>query len=553
MATVAALPVLGSVAGDARITLDTFAVYVFNGTTWTSIAGTGDVVGPASSVNNALVQFSGVTGKLLKNLALGTANQVLGMTNAATDQEYKTLSVGTTGTDFAIAHAANSVAFNLPDASATARGVITTGVQTIAGVKTFSSTITGSISGNAATVTTNANLTGVVTSVGNATSFATSPTFTGTVTIPTPFTIGAVSMTATGTQLNYLNAATGTTGTTSTNVVFSTSPTLVTPVLGVASATSMAIGSATSLFNLSASIISAAATDTNGAGVSTNASITDTTSFAAGVGGGLGFSGYYSSTPDRAVFGAIKALKTNSTTGDYGGGLGFYTRANGSSIQQALLLGGDKSATFAGSVTATAFIPSSASVPTNGMYLAAANIPSIAANSTYVCGWSSTQMEIVKTLVLTAGQIQFPASQNASSDANTLDDYEEGTWTPTWRGSGGSAGTASATGANGIYSKVGNMVFVTGYLPTTNLGSWSGTLILGGLPFTPRVSFYTGLMVQIWSGLGTNKIMQPMYINSNSTDFNPTAIAAATTFNTELTVADITASFYVRFSGTFLV
>lgn len=66
-----------------------------------------------------------------------------------------------------------------------------------------------------------------------------SPTFTGTVTIPTPFTLGATSVTSTGTQLNYLNAATGTTGTTSTNLVFSTSPTLVTPVLGVATATSI--------------------------------------------------------------------------------------------------------------------------------------------------------------------------------------------------------------------------------------------------------------------------------------------------------------------------
>lgn len=66
-----------------------------------------------------------------------------------------------------------------------------------------------------------------------------SPTFTGTVTIPTPFTLGAVSVTSTGTQLNYLNAATGTTGTTSTNIVFSTSPTLVTPTLGVATATSI--------------------------------------------------------------------------------------------------------------------------------------------------------------------------------------------------------------------------------------------------------------------------------------------------------------------------
>lgn len=66
-----------------------------------------------------------------------------------------------------------------------------------------------------------------------------SPTFTGTVTIPTPFTLGATSVTSTGTQLNYLNAATGTTGTTSTNLVYSTSPTLVTPTLGVATATSI--------------------------------------------------------------------------------------------------------------------------------------------------------------------------------------------------------------------------------------------------------------------------------------------------------------------------
>lgn len=66
-----------------------------------------------------------------------------------------------------------------------------------------------------------------------------SPTFTGTVTIPTPFTLGATSVTSTGTQLNYLNAATGTTGTTSTNLVYSTSPMLVTPALGVATATSL--------------------------------------------------------------------------------------------------------------------------------------------------------------------------------------------------------------------------------------------------------------------------------------------------------------------------
>jgi hypothetical protein len=51
--------------------------------------------------------------------------------------------------------------------------------------------------------------------------------FSGTaLTFPTPFTLGATSVTTTGTQFNYLNAATGTTGTTSSNLVFSASPTL---------------------------------------------------------------------------------------------------------------------------------------------------------------------------------------------------------------------------------------------------------------------------------------------------------------------------------------
>jgi len=70
-------------------------------------------------------------------------------------------------------------------------------------------------------------------------------TLTGTTTIATPFTLGAVSVTTTGTQLNYLNAATGTTGTTSTNLVFSTSPTLVTPVLGAATYTTLSGGNIT--------------------------------------------------------------------------------------------------------------------------------------------------------------------------------------------------------------------------------------------------------------------------------------------------------------------
>lgn len=69
-----------------------------------------------------------------------------------------------------------------------------------------------------------------------------SPTFTGTVTIPSPFTLGATSVTTNGTRLNYLASAGGTTGTTSTNLVFSTSPTLVTPVLGTPASVTLTNG-----------------------------------------------------------------------------------------------------------------------------------------------------------------------------------------------------------------------------------------------------------------------------------------------------------------------
>lgn len=59
----------------------------------------------------------------------------------------QTLQTGTTGTDFAIVSSGNVHTFNLPDASATARGLVTTGSQTFTGQKTFISTINASVSG----------------------------------------------------------------------------------------------------------------------------------------------------------------------------------------------------------------------------------------------------------------------------------------------------------------------------------------------------------------------------------------------------------------------
>lgn len=77
-------------------------------------------------------------GTALQSIAFtGNANKVFGVNNGATSEEAKTLAVGTSGTDFAIAHSAGTITFNLPSASASNRGAVTTSTQSFAGVKTF--------------------------------------------------------------------------------------------------------------------------------------------------------------------------------------------------------------------------------------------------------------------------------------------------------------------------------------------------------------------------------------------------------------------------------
>jgi hypothetical protein len=78
--------------------------------------------------------------------------------------------------------------------------------------------------------------------------------------------------------------------------------------------------------------------------------------------------------------------------------------------------------------------------------------------------------------------ITFPATQSASTDANTLDDYEEGTWTPTARGQA-SVGTTTYSTAVGRYTKIGNQVTATLYMVVTSL-TGTGTLEIANFPFT---------------------------------------------------------------------
>lgn len=79
--------------------------------------------------------------------------------------------------------------------------------------------------------------------------------------------------------------------------------------------------------------------------------------------------------------------------------------------------------------------------------------------------------------------ITFPATQSASTDVNTLDDYEEGDWTPSVSSTGGS-GVITTYTASGTYTKIGRLVTATARITTANIGSAAGVINVTALPFT---------------------------------------------------------------------
>jgi len=90
--------------------------------------------------------------------------------------------------------------------------------------------------------------------------------------------------------------------------------------------------------------------------------------------------------------------------------------------------------------------------------------------------------------------ITFPATQVASSDANTLDDYEEGTFVPT---QGAGLTVVGAFSSSGTYTKVGRLVTITGILNgSTSIATAAVGLMCSGLPFSALVQVVGGAVNQ---------------------------------------------------------
>jgi hypothetical protein len=156
------------------------------------------------------------------------------------------------------------------------------------------------------------------------------------------------------------------------------------------------------------------------------------------------------------------------------------------------------------------------------------------------------QKTLSDLLTLTAGQIKFPDTQNPSADANTLDDYEEGTWTPDV------GGTATYLAQSGQYVKVGSLVIFSWRLQINAIGTGS-VYIVSGLPFTAggaAAEIYESL-VQVNSGGATSVVSSAGTIPGTATSISIRSRTAAAV--SDLNNAIFTASTRVYGAGHYYV
>ena len=119
-----------------------------------------------------------------------------------------------------------------------------------------------------------------------------------------------------------------------------------------------------------------------------------------------------------------------------------------------------------------------------------------------------------------SGAVYVPSGIKIGSDAtaNTLDDYEEGTWTATLTGS--TTNPSTAVTVAGTYTKIGNMCYAQFQLSNVNSTGASGGARITGLPFTASGSQATGnVMTYVRFTLGTGSTNISPYVSGTQIAF----------------------------------
>jgi len=144
--------------------------------------------------------------------------------------------------------------------------------------------------------------------------------------------------------------------------------------------------------------------------------------------------------------------------------------------------------------------------------------------------------------------ISFPATQVPSADANTLDDYEEGNFTPGIRIGGATTGiTYDGENNIGQYTKVGRRVRCKMRLALTAKGLLTGNIELTGLPFTKSAALSNIALSFGWASNFTCTGIPILSVDASSTTGPIYALATTNGALTNLTHATLADNTVLRF------
>lgn len=154
------------------------------------------------------------------------------------------------------------------------------------------------------------------------------------------------------------------------------------------------------------------------------------------------------------------------------------------------------------------------------------------------------------------GWVKFPAVQVPSTDPNVLDDYEEGTWTPTLTTDGVDFTSVTYSARSGKYTKIGNVVHFSLLIQTLaiTVGGATGNLRISGLPYTSSADAARAAPA-IGTALSWN-VNNPSGcdIQDANTVINLTKRTAANGASSDMVVADAAtgaSANYLRVSGSY--
>ena len=135
---------------------------------------------------------------------------------------------------------------------------------------------------------------------------------------------------------------------------------------------------------------------------------------------------------------------------------------------------------------------------------------------------------------MAANGLQFPGTQSPSADANTLDDYEEGTFTPTWT----NLTVGNSPNNAGYYTKIGRQVHVKIYFQLGSTSAMGTTPYINNLPFLSannNSSVYTSTLY--FEDFGTLGYIGVCTVENNSSIMGIQSLYAAGTFLTNASIS----------------